>query len=343
MAEKIRRLSAIIKIIANNPGITLSGLKTQLPEHGVNVTERTLAKDILTLKHEYNLLPARERLRKGYVLEDMFTLSDLELSLILDALHMLSGRMDDQEAHEVLTRLTELTGQRGQGSFAGTRIRTVRHRNIMKGKDKGETNRILKEAIRTHMPVKFVYHTPRVGKDENLGGYPLLLVFHERGWYCIMRDLKDRVYHPRRVDRIKELKIVSTGTSNEDFNDNAREANYLLNCGWGMTFPRSMKELDEANAQPPIVARFDRTIAPYILESVERHPKGIVVPLKDGTGDVRFSVKLSDPREFIHWIRSFGAQAKITAPPSLVEREKIEIRRMYEAYQAETRKQNLED
>lgn len=331
MSEKIRRLSAIIKIIANNPGVTLSGLKAQLPDLGISVTERTLAKDIVTLKHDFHLLPDKERLRSGYVLEDIFTLSDREMSLVLDALHMLSGRMEDPDAQEVLTRLTELSNQRGV--TAGPRIQTVRQRNIMKNKDRAETSRILKEAIRTNQAVRFVYNTPRVGKDETLIGFPLIMVFHERGWYCITRDLKEKTYYPRRIDRIKEIKIANTHGANEDFQDDFKEANYLMNCGWGMTFPRNMKLLEECEKQPPIVARFDRTMANYILEAVERHPKGKVLPVKDGTGDVEFSIKLHDPREFIHWIRSFGSRAKIIAPPSLVEQERTEIRRMYEAYQ----------
>lgn len=334
MTDKIKRLSAIIKVIANNPGITLNGLKTQLPEFGINVTERTLAKDILTLKHDYQLLPDKERLRSGYVLKEIVTLSDQEMSTILDALHMLSVRMDDPEAHDVLNRLTDLSTQRGQSTSNGMRIRTVRQRNIMKSKDRTETNRTLKEAIRTRQAVRYVYNTPRVGKDEVLNGFPLLMVFHERGWYCITRDIKEPIYFPRRIDRIKELKIAENLGTNEDFDDNFKEANYLMNCGWGMTFPRSMKLLEEAEKQPYIVARFDRTIASYILEAVERHPKGKVTQVKDGTGDVEFSVKLENAREFIYWIRSFGARAMIVAPPSLVEQERTEIRRMYEAYQA---------
>jgi predicted DNA-binding transcriptional regulator YafY len=337
VSDKIKRLSAIIKVIANNPGITLTGLKTQLPEYGIKVTERTLAKDILVLKHEYSLLPDKERLRSGYVLEDIITLAETEMSLVLDALHMLSARMDDPEAHEVLQRLTELNNQRGQTADSAQRIRTVRQRNIMKSKDRAETNRILKEAIRTRQAVRYVYNTPRVGKDETANGFPLLMVFHERGWYCITRDVKEKTYYPRRIDRIKELKIVESHGTNQDFEENFREANYLMNCGWGMTFPRSMKLLEEAEQQPPIVARFNRVIAPYILEAVERHPKGKVLPVKDGTGDVEFSIKLTDAKEFIHWIRSFGARARIISPPSMVEQERSEIRRMYEAYQADTK------
>lgn len=336
MSEKIRRLSAIIKIIANNPGVTLTGLKAQLPELGINVTERTLAKDILALKQDFHLLPDKDRLRRGYVLEGMFTLSDREMSLVLDALHMLSNRMEDPDAQEVLTRLSELSNQRGTEGSHGPRIQTVRQRNIMKNKDRAETSRVLKEAIRTNQAVRFVYNTPRVGKDETLAGFPLVMVFHERGWYCITRDLKEKTYFPRRIDRIKELKIATANGVNEDAHDDFKEANYLMNCGWGMTFPRNMKMLEDCEKQPPIVARFERTIANYILEAVERHPKGKVIPLKDGTGDVEFSIKLHDPREFIHWIRSFGSRAKIMSPPSLVEQERAEIRRMYEAYQAVT-------
>lgn len=332
MSEKIRRLATIIKIIANNPGITLSGLQTQLPSFGIEVTERTLAKDILILKHEYHLLPEKERLRKGYVLEDMITLSGTEMCLVLDALHMLSGRMDDPEAHDVLDRLSELSSQREKVT---QRTRTFRQRNILKSKEKGQTNRLLQEAIRSHAAVSFVYHTPRVGKDESMINFPILMVFHERGWYCIMKELRENNYFPRRVDRIKDLKI-NLENRNEHSSENFKEANYLLNCGWGMTIPRNMADITKAENDPPIVARFDRTIAPYILEAVERHPKGKVVAVKDGTGDVEFRINLSNAREFIDWIRSFGAKAKIIAPPSVVEKERAEIRRMHDMYHSQT-------
>lgn len=331
-SDKIYRLSTIIKLIANNPGITLTQLQKRLPEFGVSITERTLAKDIVTLKSEFKLLPDKDRLRKGYVLEDIYTLSHDELEIVLDALHLLSARMDDVEAQDVMERLVGLLN-RDQNQSARPRVRTVRQRSILKrDKQYKEKIGVLHEAIRRRAAVSFVYHTPRVGKDQNLTGYPLLMVFYERGWYCIMRHINSTTYRPRRIDRIKQIRILDGAPLNENAQDNVREANYLLNCGWGMTFPKNIAEVESADRAPSVVARFDRTIAPYILEAVERHPKGKIVSVTDGTGDVEFGIKLADPREFIQWIRSFGSKARLVEPLSLVEQERAEVRRMAERY-----------
>ncbi|MBX9692984.1 MAG: hypothetical protein K2Z81_11415, partial [Cyanobacteria bacterium] len=132
MSEKIHRISTLIKIIANNPGITLTQVHKRLPDFQINVTERTLAKDIASLKHEYRLLPETERLRKGYVLEDIFTLSRSELELVLDALQVLSVRMSDPEAEVVMTRLLALINKSYEGEGrAYVQTRTVRQRNIL--------------------------------------------------------------------------------------------------------------------------------------------------------------------------------------------------------------------
>jgi predicted DNA-binding transcriptional regulator YafY len=324
------RIGTIIKLIANTPGITLNQLCRQLEDAGINVTERTVAKDVLLLKNDYGLLPKQERLRQGYLLENICTLAEGEVALVLDALHVFGSRLKDAEAAALIERIRRWI----KGNMAVMRpTRTLRQRNIYrKGRLSKEIEEILFQAIRAQTAVSITYETPRLRKPEQVSGYPLLMVFHERGWYCIVRDFKSQTYSPRRLDRIKSCQPIKTAAPNAHHFEDLTESEFLMSCGWGMTFPRSRKDLDAANAQAPIVVRFDRTVAAYLLESVERHPLGTVSATKDGSGDAQMQIRLSNPREFLYWVRSFGSHAWVVSPPSVVEAERAEIMRMAARY-----------
>lgn len=338
MASKLERTAIIIKIIANAPGITMSRLHAELQARNISVSERTLAKDIDSLKKDYKLLPDKDRLRQGYYLKDVLTLSVEEAEVALDALHLLGTRLKDKQAETLAQRLQT---DRNQNQFAPEpaqaaprRTRTLSQRNILSAQRSEDIQRQLNQAIRQTRPVTFTYKTPRLKAAETVSGFPLLMVFHERGWYCIMRNLTTCTYSPRRIDRISDLKLIEGGKPNRDAQENIDEAGFLLSSGWGMSFPKNLREYHASDSEPYIVARFEATVAPYILEATERHPRGKVKACRDGTGDVEFSIKLHDPRGFLDWVRSFGAKARITAPKNLVEKEKAELKRLLLKYEA---------
>ncbi|HMX47549.1 MAG TPA: WYL domain-containing protein, partial [Candidatus Obscuribacter sp.] len=312
MASKLERTAIIIKIIANAPGITMSRLHAELQARNISVSERTLAKDIDSLKKDYKLLPDKDRLRQGYYLKDVLTLSVEEAEVALDALHLLGTRLKDKQAETLAQRLQT---DRNQNQFAPEpaqaaprRTRTLSQRNILSAQRSEDIQRQLNQAIRQTRPVTFTYKTPRLKAAETVSGFPLLMVFHERGWYCIMRNLTTCTYSPRRIDRISDLKLIEGGKPNRDAQENIDEAGFLLSSGWGMSFPKNLREYHASDSEPYIVARFEATVAPYILEATERHPRGKVKACRDGTGDVEFSIKLHDPRGFLDWVRSFGAK-----------------------------------
>jgi len=332
--DKTKRLGTIIQLIGSNPGITLTKLHALLSAQAVPVTERTIAKDILLLKQAYQLLPDKERLRAGYHLQGVYSLAESEVALVLDAMHVFGVHLNDPEAHILMDRLKNLSGQFG-AKFSLRTSRTLRQRDIYTGSEgriKANMQDILLAAIRGRLPVLMTYQTPRLREPKQYRGYPLFLVFHERGWYCLTKEMSADNYFPRRLDRIRQCKLIERGASNENHDEDLNTAQLLMNSGWGMTFPRNLNELAAASDQPEIVVRFDSSIAPYILESGQRHPKGKMNRARDGSGDVEFKIHLSDAREFVFWVRSFGAKARITAPPSLVESERAEVRRMAQTY-----------
>ncbi|MBX9951300.1 MAG: WYL domain-containing protein [Candidatus Obscuribacterales bacterium] len=331
MSTNLHRLGAIIKIIGKQPGITLSKVVKALNDQGVSVTERTVAKDILILKNEMGMLPRKDRLRSGYLLSEIFSLSDSELDLVLDAMHTFGAKLSDEEATAMRDRLIEHIKETGGKKVPG---RSISHRTIYKKtKDQQEIEKLLLASIRQRLPAVYTYKSPRIAQPERCTGYPLLMLFHERGWYCIFKDQDQQRFHPRRMDRISECAQLPKALVNNSHEEDIREAQFLVGAGWGMSFPRSMKEYKEAEKGPRIVARFDRTKAGYILEAMDRHPLGKVIPAKDGTGEVEFHIKLSNPEEFLFWVRSFGSKAWIVEPESLREKEKNEIRRMGRRYE----------
>jgi predicted DNA-binding transcriptional regulator YafY len=334
MDARESRLGSIIKIIANNPEITMTHLLAELYRQGTGISERTLAKDILALKNDFGLLEKSRRLAKGYVLQDICTLGEDETELVMDAMHVFGARLSNPQAQKMLLRLSALLAPSNRYDKLERRSvrRTIQERNIYgKGKAVQEVESILLAAIRSRVPVALTYQTPRLGHAQKSEGYPLFMVFYERGWYCIVRDLEARTYYPRRLDRIRACKISARPASDSHAED-IKEAQYLLSCGWGMTFPRSLKELQESDTKPEIVVRFAGSVAAYILEATDRHPRGKAKVCRDGTGEVEFRIKLADPGEFQFWVRSFGARAWFVAPGSLVDSERAELRRMAERY-----------
>ncbi len=323
------RIGAIIKIIGKHPGITLGELNKVLCQSGIKVTERTIAKDILALKSEFGLLEQRERLRRGYFLESICCLSPHEVCLVLDSLQTFGTQLAASDASHLTKRLRAWAKDNG---VKLSRTRSIRQRNIYKNSE--QTKRIehsLLDAIREHKGVTITHEVPLARKAARITGYPLLIVFHERGWYCIMRELPGDCYRPFRIDRIKSCQLARV-PSNDHHDKDVAECEFLINCGWGMGFPGNRKELEAANKRPPIVVRFDGVVAPFILEAAERHPLGKITPVKDGSGDAQFKIWLSNPREFLFWVRSFGSHAWIVSPSSLVSAERAEVRRMADRY-----------
>jgi predicted DNA-binding transcriptional regulator YafY len=334
MSEQTKRLGCIVRLIASRPGITFTQLRDALEQEGIKVSERTVAKDVLCLKHDYHLLPEMDRLRSGYVLRDMATLSDREVQLVMDLLNAFGVRFGDDEAIAVMTRLSGQLNARGAKATRG-RTRTIRQQDIYP-KANSRVQSTLLDAMRNHQAIEFVYATPRIGKPVKLRGYPIVIVFHERGWYCIVKDLVEKTLHPRRFDRIRSASLLKNAPVNNSHDNDVTQAEFLMSCGWGMSFPASAAELKGAEGAPPIVVRFDRTVAPYILESYKRHPRGTVSAAKDGTGDALLKIHLASPQEFLYWVRSFGSRAWVVSPQSVVEQERAEIRRMHQRYSSST-------
>lgn len=334
-APQARRIGEIIKIIARNPGLKLSQLERELGNAGMGVSRKTITKDVEFIKNELALLPNRPRLKRGYVLSDVMTLGADEVGIVLDAVNAFSQNLQDPATERVARRLQDVARQ-GTKSLAPTKTeRTgLRQRQIYElTKEQQHTDSLLMTAMERRLPVSILYRSPW-GEQNAFVAYPVWKVFHERGWYYVNRKNDANAFYSWRLDRIVDCKLLSSPL-NVTHGEDLLIAKTLVVHGWGMSFPPTMESLTDATQLTKIVVQFDSTVAPFIKEGRQRHPKCRITMAKDGSGAVEFSIFLPKEchMEFRQWVRSWGAAARFMEPVSFVEAERTEIIRLVKLYQ----------
>lgn len=334
-ATQAQRIGAIIKIIAGMPGLKLSELERELGKAGMGVSRKTITKDVDFIKNELALLPNRPRLKKGYVLRDIITIGADEVGVVLDAVNAFSQNLQDPATERVARRLQELARQSTRPSAPTKTERTgLRQRQIYElTKEQQHTDSLLMAAMERRLPVSVLYRSPW-GEQYAFVAYPVWKVFHERGWYYVNRRSDATAFYSWRLDRIIECKVLSSPV-NASHGDDLLTAKTLVAHGWGMSFPPTVESLTDVAQLTKIVVQFDSTVAPFIKEGRQRHPKCRITMSKDGSGAVEFSISLPKEchSEFRQWVRSWGAAARFIEPVSFVEAERTEIIRLAKLYQ----------
>lgn len=319
----LKRIGTIIKVIANHPGITLGQLLKILPNFDVSISEKTLTKDIEILKRDYGLLSPEPRLRSGYVLLGMNTIGTEELPTVIDSLWAFGFNLNDSTAWTISRRL-------------GSTTRTIglRQKNIYRtAKSQEEIEERIGLAIKERLGVRMVLETPRLNKPTKFDVYPLFKVFYERGWYLVTRNIEKKAYFASRLDRIKSCEIQKS--VNDSHDKDIEDAHILINSGWGMDFPHTFEEFKEIDTQPEVIVRFDESVAAFIREGGERHPKAKMDFASDGSGHLDFRIRLRYYSEFRNWVRSWGSKAWFLQPQNLVDEESTEVRRQARNYRIE--------
>lgn len=120
-----------------------------------------------------------------------------------------------------------------------------------------------------------------------------------------------------RLDRIVSAKLLGTFTLPEDFNEQE-----LLRHAWGIW---------GSKGEPEIVRlRFAAGIATRRLRESIWHPLEKLVALEDG--GVQWEAPIAEWREMLPWIRGWGSQVEVLAPPQLRRVMQAEIQHMNALY-----------
>ena len=320
--SKEEKIGIIIRTIANNPGLTRDELLAKLQENKLAISLRSLSESIKELKCDYKLLPNNSKLKNGYYLDNIISIPKTDLSILTNALNSFAQHLRDEASIETYKRIVEYAKNHISNEAIHTMIRET---NIIESNDIiVKHSKVIDKAISSKMSILVTYKSPR-GQETKSTLFPMFKIFYIRAWYviCKLKDLN--LFHPYRLDRFININLGNI--LNKKYKSDYKLATELLSHGWGMSFPDSKMKACEGREY---VVIFDKSIAPYIVEGKLRHQNAKLRYLPNG--NLEFSIKLSDPWEFCHWIRSFGSLAWFIKPKEIVDIEIKDLKNKVDRY-----------
>ncbi len=167
--------------------------------------------------------------------------------------------------------------------------------------------------------VRLWYHSPRSGQVRQRDFSTYFIEPSGAGYACYAIGLDDwsgemRTFKLERLERAQMLD--ETYRIPPDF-----DPNQYLETSWGIM---------HGEEQVEVILQFSPTVAARVKESVW-HPSQDIDDLQDG--GCLLTVHVSEPKEMHPWIRSWGAEVEVLAPPSLRREIAQESMRMAAIYQ----------
>ena len=178
-------------------------------------------------------------------------------------------------------------------------------------------------AIEDKLVTLIVYQSDQSTEPVEQEVYPQGFVFHRGSLYLIAwssRRGEIRTYKMDRIDDVHSTKLPASVPENFSLAD-------WLEHSFGI-YRSNTGELQT------IRIHFSRDVARYVKES-NWHKSQQLTPQKDGSLLAEF--QLTDTQEIKRWIMSFGPNAKVLGPESLVEEMTHDLQRMLNTYQTPRR------
>jgi proteasome accessory factor B len=167
--------------------------------------------------------------------------------------------------------------------------------------------------------VRLWYRSPRSGQVRQRDFAPYFVEPSGSGYACYVIGLDDWSGEMRtfKLERLERAQMLDQAYEIEDGFD----PDQYLATSWGIMHGESQVE---------VILQFSSTVASRVKESVW-HPSQEIDDLKDG--GCLFTVHISEPKEMQPWIRSWGPEVEVLAPPSLRQAIAEEATRMAAIYQ----------
>lgn len=180
---------------------------------------------------------------------------------------------------------------------------------------------VLTEAWATGVKVRMWYRPLRAARAYQHTFAPYFLEPSAIGYgtYVIGVAEPPGKLRTRKVERVERVELTDEPFSvPADFNPNA-----LLAGAWGIWF-------DEEDRPTPVQLRFAAGQASRRMQESRWHPSQQT--MIDGEGRLIWSAEVDEPQEMLPWIRGWGADCEVLAPPALRERLIGELRRLHQLY-----------
>ncbi|MGE5606410.1 MAG: helix-turn-helix transcriptional regulator [Bacteroidota bacterium] len=291
----------------------------------LEVSPRTIERDIEQLRDQMQAPIEYDRLRRGYCFSKDFSMpmprfSEGEIiSLFLGQklIAQMEGLTYRAEIRSLREKLESMLGT--EGKLSGPVLEEFISFDI--GPIRGEDWRVaeylsgLRRAAMEHLKVKMFYQSLSTETGLERVVHPYHLRFHEGAWYLIGFCSFRKEVRIFAVDRIKTMEILD---ENFEFPSDFKIEDYLGGV-WGIM-----------RGQPYLVAiRFDRFQARWIRERPLREGESLE---ETPDGGVIFRTEVSGLTEIKQWVLSFGSHAEVLEPEELRKEIRQEVERMREIY-----------
>lgn len=281
-SEPLRRYILLISYLSSNKRPSLEQLLEYLASHELDISERTLQRDIEALRTNFGLEVQYDSSANGYFLQEdkRFPLDDF---MRVAGLKLRSDLL--------MESINDIKHNQDFISFDGS--------EMLRGIEFMEP---LLEAIRSKYVAKFTYSKFTDSEPKNHQVEPYHLKEYQGRWYVLAMMRKGLTIFA--LDRITNLKITSDNF-NKDVNiDPKSEFQHLIGISWG-------------NEQPVVVRLLFTTEQANYVKTLPWHYSQEIINEDENGTEVSFYLTINF--EFTHMIVALGNNVKVLKPKALAD------------------------
>ena len=311
---KSLRLLQLEKAIQNMNYPSVERLMKEL-----EVSRRTILRDIDELKIYYNAPIEYDRQQKGYYFTDEtffvrnVLLSEGEVVAMAGILPLLE-RYDNTPLKETITKVYDTISQMlpNQIQVQTSLLNEVQFiSDPIPNIDSDVFHKIF-EAIKQHKTISFGYRSISSTEHSPHSLDPYKIYCQKGDWYAVGFCHKHNKYSTYNLSRMKDIIICDPFTPDPDY-----EKKVHIDPHFGIW--------NNENEAIKIELLFDKSINTYILERTW-HKNQTCHQNEDGS--VYLSFESNQFQETLYWILRFGSAVTILNPPELKEAYKAELKKM---------------
>lgn len=314
----------ILSLLSQNPqGYTVNELVDKLRKWDIDVSRRTVTRDIDELSLNYGIYED-ERGNDTYFKADKYNLKNVDLTPEdMISIAFLRQLLNDYErtamgenASKLLDRITSKDSPLNKMHMEELK-NTIRNVDIIKGKN-SEVNpdyeKLINSAIEKKNQIEIEYYSFNSDECTRRVVNPYAIILND-GYLCVEAycTLRKSV-RTFRISRIQSIKLLDSHFEvSSEFMINRQNRQFIHLTG------ENIKH---------IILEFDKETGRFIKE----YEKSLADDIKDIDDKVIFEKNCPINGEVIRWILGFGSGVKVIEPEELVDKVKEEINKMYNIY-----------
>jgi proteasome accessory factor B len=278
----------------------------------IEVTTKTIQRDIDFMRDRFNLPIAYNGERKGYEFTEpvenfpMVELSEAELISVYVAQKALTQYKGTPFEHPLRNAFEKLvSGLEGKITMEWDDLDSfISFRSFEIVPTDLKTFQVVSESVRKSCVLEFEYKKLNASAFEKRTIEPYHLACIQNQWYCFARDINRREMRTFVLARMRN----AVGTGQTFTKSKAFSLKNHLKDSLGVF---------SAKGKHNIRIRFDKFAAQLVRERLW-HPSQQIQELAGG--EIEFSITLSSLHEIEPWVLSWGEHATVTGPECLADR-----------------------